>query len=153
MRTIILLTISNIFMTFAWYGHLKYRTSALWKVILVSWGIAFFEYCFQVPGNRIGSYEFTTAQLKTIQEVITLSVFSAFSVLYLGEKIKWNYAAGFGCIALAVFFVFHKWLAHWRRISAPIAEAATQPRPDASQNEAAVLPGLSKFPQPPASYC
>jgi uncharacterized protein (DUF486 family) len=75
MRTIILLTISNIFMTFAWYGHLKYRTSALWKVILVSWGIAFFEYCFQVPANRIGSYEFNTAQLKTIQEVITLSVF------------------------------------------------------------------------------
>jgi uncharacterized protein (DUF486 family) len=109
MRTILLLTISNIFMTFAWYGHLKYRTSALWKVILVSWGIAFFEYCFQVPANRIGSYEFSTAQLKTIQEVITLSVFSAFSVLYLGEKMKWNYAAGFGCIALAVFFVFHKW--------------------------------------------
>jgi uncharacterized protein len=109
MRTIILLTISNIFMTFAWYGHLKYRTSALWKVILVSWGIAFFEYCFQVPANRIGSYEFSAAQLKTIQEVITLSVFSVFSVLYLGEKIKWNYAAGFGCIALAVFFVFHKW--------------------------------------------
>lgn len=109
MRTIILLTISNIFMTFAWYGHLKFRTSALWKVILVSWGIAFFEYCFQVPANRIGSYEFTTAQLKTIQEVITLSVFSAFSVLYLGEKIKWNYAAGFGCIVLAAFFVFHKW--------------------------------------------
>ena len=109
MRTIILLTISNIFMTFAWYGHLKYRTSALWKVILVSWGIAFFEYCFQVPANRIGSYEFSAAQLKTIQEVITLSVFSVFSVLYLDEKIKWNYAAGFACIALAVFFVFHKW--------------------------------------------
>jgi uncharacterized protein (DUF486 family) len=109
MRTIILLTISNIFMTFAWYGHLKYRSSALWKVILVSWGIAFFEYCFQVPANRIGSYEFSAAQLKTIQEVITLTVFSVFSVLYLGEKIKWNYAAGFGCIALAVFFVFHKW--------------------------------------------
>jgi uncharacterized protein len=109
MRTVVLLTISNIFMTFAWYGHLKFRTSALWKVILVSWGIAFFEYCFQVPANRIGSYEFSAAQLKTIQEVITLSVFSVFSVLYLGEKIKWNYAAGFGCIALAVFFVFHKW--------------------------------------------
>jgi uncharacterized protein len=109
MRTIFLLTISNIFMTFAWYGHLKYRTSALWKVILVSWGIAFFEYCFQVPANRFGSYEFSTAQLKTIQEVITLSVFSVFSVLYLGEKIKWNHAAGFGCIAMAVFFVFHKW--------------------------------------------
>ena len=109
MRTILLLILSNIFMTFAWYGHLKYRSEALWKVILVSWGIAFFEYCFQVPANRIGSYEFTTAQLKTIQEVITLSIFSVFSVMYLGEKLKWNYAAGFGCIALAVFFVFHKW--------------------------------------------
>ena len=101
MRTILLLTISNIFMTFAWYGHLKYRSEALWKVILASWGIAFFEYCFQVPANRVGSYGFTTAQLKTIQEVITLSVFSVFSVLYLGEKLKWNYVAGFGCIALA----------------------------------------------------
>jgi uncharacterized protein len=109
MRTVILLTISNIFMTFAWYGHLKYRSSPLWKVILVSWGIAFLEYCFQVPANRIGSYEFTAAQLKTIQEVITLTVFSVFSVLYLGEKLRWNYAAGFGCIVLGVFFVFHKW--------------------------------------------
>jgi len=109
MRTIVLLTISNIFMTFAWYGHLKYRSVPLWKVIVVSWGIAFFEYCFQVPANRIGSYEFSTAQLKTIQEVITLAVFSVFSVLFLGEKLKWNYAAGFGCIVLAVFFVFHKW--------------------------------------------
>lgn len=109
MRTILLLTISNIFMTFAWYGHLKYRSEALWKVILASWGIAFFEYCFQVPANRIGSYEFTTAQLKTIQEVITLTVFAVFSVFYLGEKLKWNYLAGFGCITLAVFFVFHKW--------------------------------------------
>jgi uncharacterized protein (DUF486 family) len=87
-RTIVLLILSNIFMTFAWYGHLKYRSEALGKVILASCGIAFFEYCFQVPANRIGSYEFTTVQLKTIQEVITLSVFSVFSVLYLGEKLK-----------------------------------------------------------------
>ena len=108
MRTILLLTISNLFMTFAWYGHLKYRGAALWKVIAVSWGIAFFEYCFQVPANRIGSYEFSTAQLKTIQEVITLSVFSVFSVLYLGEKLRWNYAAGFACIVLGVFFCFHQ---------------------------------------------
>ncbi len=109
MRTILLLTISNIFMTFAWYGHLRFRNVALWKVVLVSWGIAFFEYCFQVPANRIGSYEFNAAQLKTIQEVITLSVFSVFSITYLGEPIKWNYAVGFGCIAVAVFFIFHKW--------------------------------------------
>ena len=93
MRAILLLTISNIFMTFAWYGHLKYRSEALWKVILASWGIAFFEYCFQVPANRIGSYEFTTGQLKTIQEVITLTVFAIFSMTYLGEKLRWNYAA------------------------------------------------------------
>ncbi len=109
MRTIILLTISNIFMTFAWYGHLKYRGVALWKVILISWGIAFFEYCFQVPANRIGSYEFNPAQLKTIQEVITLSVFSIFSITYLGEPMKWNYAVGFAFITLAAFFIFHKW--------------------------------------------
>jgi len=86
MRTILLLIVSNIFMTFAWYGHLKFRGEALWKVILASWGIAFFEYCFQVPANRIGSYEFNGAQLKTIQEVITLSVFSIFSIAYLGER-------------------------------------------------------------------
>src|ERR1700693_4074531 len=104
MRTIALLTISNIFMTFAWYGHLKYRDVPLFKVIVISWMIAFFEYCFQVPANRIGSYEFSAAQLKTIQEVITLLVFSVFSVLYLKQKIKWNHAAGFSCIALAVFF-------------------------------------------------
>ena len=109
MRTIILLTISNIFMTIAWYGHLKYRSEALWKVILVSWGIAFFEYCFQVPANRIGSYEFTPAQLTVIQEVITLSVFAVFSVAYLGEKFRWNYAVGFGCMVAGVFFVFHRW--------------------------------------------
>ncbi len=109
MRTILLLTISNIFMTFAWYGHLKHRNIALWRVILISWGIAFFEYLFQVPANRIGSYEFTSAQLKTMQEVITLFVFSIFSVTYLGESLKWNYIAGFACITLAVFFVFHKW--------------------------------------------
>lgn len=109
MTTIILLTISNIFMTFAWYGHLKYRSAPLFLVIVVSWMIAFFEYCFQVPANRIGSYEFTAAQLKTIQEVITLSVFSVFSVLYLKEPIKWNYIVGFGMIVLAVFVIFKKW--------------------------------------------
>jgi uncharacterized protein len=109
MWTIILLTISNIFMTFAWYGHLKYRNEALFRVIVVSWGIAFFEYCFQVPANRIGYGRFTAAQLKIIQEVITLVVFSVFSVLYLGERMRWNYAVGFFFIVVAVFFVFHKW--------------------------------------------
>lgn len=109
MLTIVLLTISNIFMTVAWYGHLKHRDSPLWKVILASWGIAFFEYCFQVPANRIGSYEFSAAQLKTIQEVITLVVFAIFSITYLGEKFRWNYGAGFACIAAGSFFIFHKW--------------------------------------------
>ena len=88
MRTVVLLTISNIFMTFAWYGHLKYRSQTLWKVIAISWGIAFFEYCFQVPANRIGSYEFTTAQLKTIQEVITLSVFAVFFGAVFGGEVE-----------------------------------------------------------------
>jgi uncharacterized protein (DUF486 family) len=109
MRTIGLLLVSNIFMTFAWYGHLKYRASPLWIAILASWGIAFFEYCFQVPANRIGSYEFTTAQLKTIQEVITLAVFCGFSVFYLKESLKWNYLVGFAFMVGAVFFVFKKW--------------------------------------------
>ena len=109
MRTIALLTISNIFMTFAWYGHLKYRDVPLFKVILLSWGIAFFEYCFQVPANRIGSYEFTAAQLKTIQEVITLVVFSVFSVWYLKQPIRWNHVAGFGMIIGAVGIIFKKW--------------------------------------------
>ena len=106
---IILLTISNIFMTFAWYGHLRHKQSALWLVIIVSWGIAFFEYCFQVPANRIGSYFYTTAQLKTIQEIITLVVFSVFSVLYLKEQFRWNYLVGFLFIILAAFFIFKKW--------------------------------------------
>jgi uncharacterized protein len=109
MRTILLLICSNAFMTFAWYGHLRYRSTPLWKVIAASWGIAFFEYCFQVPTNRIGSYEFTPAQLKTIQEIITLSIFPVFSVFYLGDRFKWNYAVGFALIVAAAFFIFHKW--------------------------------------------
>ena len=108
MRTIVLLTISNIFMTFAWYGHLRFKHKALWLVILVSWLIAFFEYCFQVPANRIGSAQFSTAQLKTIQEVITLVVFSIFSVTYLKESLRWNHAIGFLLIIAAVFFIFKK---------------------------------------------
>lgn len=106
---IVLLVISNIFMTFAWYGHLKFRSSALWLVILVSWGIALFEYCFQVPANRIGYGVYNAAQLKTIQEVITLIIFSFFSVFYLKEQFKWNYLLGFFFIVLAVFFIFKKW--------------------------------------------
>lgn len=103
---ILLLTISNIFMTFAWYGHLKFKSAPLLLVILISWGIALFEYCFQVPANRIGHEFFSAAQLKTIQEVITLVVFSVFSVLYLKEEFRWNYLVGFFFIILAVFFIF-----------------------------------------------
>ncbi len=106
---IVLLLISNIFMTFAWYGHLKFKASPLWIVILASWGIALFEYCFQVPANRIGYGVYNAAQLKTIQEVITLIVFSFFSVFYLKEQFKWNYLVGFCFIILAVFFIFKKW--------------------------------------------
>lgn len=108
MLTILLLTISNIFMTFAWYGHLKHRNAPLWEVILVSWGIAFFEYCFQVPANRIGYGRFSAAQLKIIQEIITLTVFSVFSVHYLGQEIRWNYAVSFFFVLVAVAFAFYK---------------------------------------------
>ena len=106
---ILLLTISNVFMTFAWYGHLKHKSAALWIVILVSWLIALFEYCFQVPANRIGSEYFSTAQLKTIQEIITLTVFCFFSVLYLKEELRWNYIVGFVFMIFAAFFIFKKW--------------------------------------------
>jgi len=109
MRTIFLLTCSNVFMTFAWYGHLKYPSAPLWLAIIVSWGIAFFEYCFQVPANRFGYGEFSAVQLKTIQEIITLAVFSFFSVLYLKEEFRWNYLLGFGLIVAAVFVIFKKW--------------------------------------------
>ena len=107
--TIGLLLLSNIFMTFAWYGHLKFKESALITVILVSWGIAFFEYVLMVPANRIGHGHFSAAELKTIQEVITLSVFAVFSVLYLKEPLSWNHLVGFGFIAAGAFFIFHKW--------------------------------------------
>ena len=107
-RTILFLTISNIFMTFAWYGHLRFRDSPLWMAIVVSWMIAFVEYCFQVPANRIGSYQFSTAQLKTIQEVITLIVFSIFSVTFLKDQFRWNYAVAFAFIVGAVFFMFYE---------------------------------------------
>ena len=93
-------------MTIAWYGHLKYKDSPLWIVIIVSWLIALLEYCFQVPANRFGHRHFTAAQLKTIQEVITLTVFAVFSVVYLHEELKWNYIVGFLMMIGAVFFVF-----------------------------------------------
>jgi len=109
LRTIGLLICSNVFMTFAWYGHLKYKSSPLYLVILVSWGLAFFEYCFQVPANRWGSAELSPVQLKTIQEIITLCVFAGFSVFYLGDQIRWNHIVGFFFLVAAAFFVFKKW--------------------------------------------
>ena len=93
-------------MTTAWYGHLRYRGVALWKVILISWGIAFFEYCLQVPANRYGYAVYNPAQLKAIQEIITLCVFVAFSVLYLGAPVRWNHLAGFALIVVAAFLIF-----------------------------------------------
>lgn len=109
MQIIVLLTVSNIFMTFAWYGHLRFKETPLWTAIVISWLIAFVEYCFQVPANRIGHYTFTAAQLKTIQEVITLVVFCIFSLVYLKEPVKWNYVVGFAMMAGAVFVIFKEW--------------------------------------------
>jgi uncharacterized protein (DUF486 family) len=101
-----LLLASNVFMTFAWYGHLKFTDRPLWLVVVASWGIAFVEYCFAVPANRIGHMAYSAAELKTMQEVITLVVFAVFSVLYLKEALTWNHAVGFAFIALGAFFVF-----------------------------------------------
>ena len=106
MRTIFLLIGSNLFMTAAWYGHLKYRDVPLWKVILISWGIAFFEYCLQVPANRWGYGQFSAFQLKIIQEVITLGVFMGFATLWLGERLRWNYGVAMALILAAVYFAF-----------------------------------------------
>ena len=105
----LLLLCSNLFMTFAWYGHLKYKAAPLVFVVLVSWAIAFVEYWFAVPANRIGHAVYSAAQLKTMQEVITLLVFAGFSFAYLKEPLSWNHALGFSLIALGAFFVFQKW--------------------------------------------
>ena len=106
---IVLLLASNVFMTLAWYGHLKFKAAPLAVVVLASWGIAFIEYCLAVPANRWGSEVYSAAQLKTMQEVITLVVFAGFSVLYLKEPLGWNHAIGFAFIAAGAFFIFHKW--------------------------------------------
>ena len=106
---IALLFASNVFMTFAWYGQLKFPHTVLWQVVLASWGIAFFEYCLAVPANRIGYQVYSAAQLKTMQEIITLLVFGVFSVLYLGESLRWNHMVAFAFLCGAAFFSFHKW--------------------------------------------
>lgn len=107
--TIALLLIANIFMTFAWYGHLRYKGLALPIVILTSWGLALFEYILQVPANRIGYGHFSVAELKTLQEVISLTVFMIFSTLWLGEALRWNHIVGFALIVLAAWVIFKKW--------------------------------------------
>jgi len=105
---ILLLCVSNVFMTFAWYGQFRFPAMPLWRLVLVSWGIAFVEYCFAVPANHYGHTIYSAAQLKTMQEVITLIVFAGFSVFYLGEAIRWNHLAAFACLVLAAYFVFQK---------------------------------------------
>ena len=107
--TIVLLILSNVFMTFAWYGHLRYKALPLLAAIVISWGIAFFEYLLQVPANRVGYGYFSAAELKAIQVIISLSVFAFFSTLYLGESLRWNHLVGFSLIVLAAFFIFKKW--------------------------------------------
>ena len=109
MKTVALLTVSNVFMTFAWYGHLKFKTAPIVIVVLVSWLIAFFEYCLQVPANRLGSNVMSAAQLKAIQEVLTLSVFVIFSVYYLKQPISWNILAGFVLIGAGAMLIFKPW--------------------------------------------
>jgi uncharacterized protein (DUF486 family) len=103
---VLLLLVSNVFMTFAWYGHLKFTDRPLWLVVIASWLIAFVEYCFAVPANRIGHAAYSAAELKTMQEVITLAVFAAFSVFYLGERLTINHFIGFSLICAGAFFVF-----------------------------------------------
>jgi len=104
----LLLVVSNVFMTFAWYGQLRFPPMPLWKIILISWGVAFVEYCFAVPANKYGHQVYSAAQLKITQEVITLLVFGVFSVLYLDEAIKWNHTAAFLCLIAAAGFAFIK---------------------------------------------
>jgi len=106
---IALLVVSNVFMTVAWYGQLRFPATALWTMVLISWGIAFFEYCLAVPANRIGHQVYSAAQLKTMQEIITLIVFAVFSVTYLGEKLEWNHGVSFLFLCGAAYFAFHKW--------------------------------------------
>ena len=106
---ILLLVCSNVFMTFAWYGQLRYPNAPLWLVVMVSWAIAFFEYCLAVPANRIGHQVYSTAQLKTMQEIITLLVFAVFSVTWLGEALRWNHAVAFAFLCGAAFFSFYSW--------------------------------------------
>jgi len=140
MQAVLLLTVLNVFMTMAWYGHRRYKDKPLWIVIVVSWLIAYAEYCFQVPANRIGHYQFNAAQLKTIQEVITLMVFAVFSVVYLKEELKWNYPDGFGLMVGAVFLTFKEWQAMASKKKEPI-----QPKGFQSAFGASTVEDFEKF--------
>jgi uncharacterized protein (DUF486 family) len=105
---IVLLSVSNVFITFAWYGQLRFPATPVWILVLAGWGIAFFEYCFAVPANHYGHQVYSAAQLKTIQEVITLVAFAVFSIFYLGEALRWNHVAAFACLVAAAYFSFAK---------------------------------------------
>ena len=132
MRTILLLVASNLFMTAAWYGHLRFKDVPLWQVILIAWGIAFFEYCLQVPANRWGHGQFTAAQLKIIQEVITIVVFIGFAWLYLGETLRWNELVALLFVFAAVVFA-----------ALPVARPARISPPDAMQASDRLIGGGS----------
>lgn len=129
---IALLVVSNVFMTIAWYGHLKHKSKPLLGAILVSWGIAFFEYCLMVPANRWGHAHYSATQLKIIQEVITLTVFSGFVVVYLGERLRWNHLAAFVCIIAAVGFTFLPAEFNPRRPLDLFRTRSAEPRPDSA---------------------
>ncbi|TVQ03318.1 MAG: hypothetical protein EA381_01665 [Planctomycetaceae bacterium] len=156
MRTVLLLLISNVFMVFAWYGHLRFKSAPLATVILASWGIAFFEYCFMVPANRFGHGQFSTIQLKVIQEVLTLLVFGVFVITYMGEALRWNHLASFTCLVAAVYFVFGFGPAGAVSPPPEPAVAIAAPRDDPGRNDPArdghavsVTTGLQT--EPPAS--
>lgn len=147
MTTVVLLFLSNIFMTVAWYGHLKFKHHSIWLVILASWGIAFFEYCLQVPANRLGHGRFSAAQLKIMQEVITLVVFVGFSILYLNEKPRWNEALGMLFILAAVVCVFAIKPSAPATPAATLTRAETPPLPLPLQQ----TPSSTQLPSPPQS--
>ena len=132
---IILLFCSNLFMTLAWYGHLKFKAVSLVIVVLVSWGIAFVEYCFAVPANRIGSAVYSPAELKTIQEVITLIVFAGFTAIYFDEPLSWTQAAGFALIALGAALVFHGQTLSVRPFQAPDGRCRPEDRAGTTRRE------------------
>ena len=132
---VLLLVCSNVFMTFAWYGHLKFKHHSIWLVILASWGIAFFEYCLMVPANRWGNSRYSAMELKIIQEVVTLTVFSGFLIAYLGERVRWNHLAAFLCILAAVGFTFLPNDVSGQAFAAKVSAASSTSNAPASEND------------------